>query len=158
MARIEYYHDVAAPKAQEHLPAAFGIVRNSSGYILLVRRADDGYWELPGGRIEVGESASAAVTREVAEEAGVAITVTGLAGVYSDPGHVLAYPQEASVYQQFAVCFYALCTACDARPDHQETTAAAWFEPERATQLSMHPAMRQRLANALTQPQQTHFD
>ena len=67
MARIEYYHDVAAPQAQQLLPAAFAIVRDNSGRILLVRRADDGCWELPGGRIEVGESASAAVIREVAE-------------------------------------------------------------------------------------------
>jgi len=43
MARIEYYHDVAAPEALELLPAAFAIVRNSFGCILLVRRADDGY-------------------------------------------------------------------------------------------------------------------
>lgn len=40
------------------LPAAFAIVRNGPGRVLLVRRADDGYWELPGGRIEVGESAA----------------------------------------------------------------------------------------------------
>lgn len=158
MARIEYYPDVAAPQAQQLLPAAFAVVRDSCGCILLVRRGDDGHWELPGGRIEVGESASAAVVREVAEEAGVTITVTGLVGVYSDPGHVLAYPQEASIYQQFAVCFHALCIACDAQPDHQETTAAAWFAPEQATRLSMHPAMRQRVTNALAQPQQAHFD
>jgi hypothetical protein len=31
MARIEYYQDVAAPQAQQLLPAAFAIVRNSSG-------------------------------------------------------------------------------------------------------------------------------
>jgi ADP-ribose pyrophosphatase YjhB (NUDIX family) len=91
MTRMEYYHDVAAPQARELLPAAFAIVRNGLGHVLLVRRADDGYWELPGGRVEVGESASAAVVREVAEEAGLTIKVTGLAGVYSDPGHVLAY-------------------------------------------------------------------
>ena len=93
MARVEYYHDVAAPQARELLPAAFAIVRNGVGEVLLVRRADDGYWELPGGRIEVGESASAAVVREVAEEADVTIKVTGLSGLYSDPGHVLAYPR-----------------------------------------------------------------
>jgi 8-oxo-dGTP pyrophosphatase MutT (NUDIX family) len=158
MARTEYYHDVAAPQAQQLLPAAFAVVRNSSGRILLVRRADDGYWELPGGRIEVGESASAAVIREVAEEADILIKVTRVAGVYSDPAHVLAYPHKAAVYQQFAVCFHAISTASNAQPDHHETTAAAWFDPEQTTQLSMHPAMRQRLANALTEPHQAHFD
>jgi ADP-ribose pyrophosphatase YjhB (NUDIX family) len=158
MARTEYYHDVAAPQAQHLLPAAFAVVRNGWEQILLVRRADDGYWELPGGRVEVGESASAAVIREVAEEAGVTIKVSRLAGVYSDPGHVLAYAHEAAIYQQFAVCFHAVTTACDAQPDHHETTAAAWFTPEQARQLSMHPAMRQRLTNALADPDLAHFD
>jgi 8-oxo-dGTP pyrophosphatase MutT (NUDIX family) len=158
MARIEYYHDVAAPRAQELLPAAFAIVRNGSGRVLLVRRADDGYWELPGGRVEVGESASAAVVREVAEEANVTIQVTGLAGVYSDPDHVLAYPHGARVYQQFAVCFHAVTSAGDAQPDQDETSAAAWFEPHQAIQLIMHPAMRQRLTHAVAEPHRVHFD
>jgi 8-oxo-dGTP diphosphatase len=80
MARTEYYHDGAAPSARELLPAAFAIVCNDRDQILLVRRVDDGYWELPGGRIEIGESASAAAVREVAEETGITITVIGLAG------------------------------------------------------------------------------
>jgi 8-oxo-dGTP pyrophosphatase MutT (NUDIX family) len=155
---MEYYHDGAAPQARELLPAAFALVRNGSGQVLLVRRADDGYWELPGGRIEVGESASNAVIREVAEETGVTITVTGLAGVYSDPGHVLAYPDGEGVYQQFAVCFHAFTPACEAQPDQHETTAAAWFDPGQALQLSMHPAMHRRLTDALTEPHRAHFD
>jgi ADP-ribose pyrophosphatase YjhB (NUDIX family) len=104
MTRMEYYHDVAAPQARGLLPVAYAIVRNDLNQILLVRRADDLYWELPGGRVDIGESASTAVVREVAEEAGVTIEVTGLAGVYSDPGHILAYPGGERVYQQFAVC------------------------------------------------------
>lgn len=158
MARTEYYHDVAAPRAQELLPAAFAIVRNGSGRVLLVRRADDGYWELPGGRIEVGESASAAVIREVAEEAGVVIEVTGLAGVYSDPGHVLVYPDGEGIYQHFAVCFHAVTSALEAQPDQDETSAAAWFAPAQATQLMLHPAMRQRLTDALAESHRAHFD
>lgn len=158
MARVEYYHDVAAPQARELLPAAFAIVRNGVGEVLLVRRADDGYWELPGGRIEVGESASAAVVREVAEEADVTIKVTGLSGLYSDPRHVLAYPHGDGIYQQFAVCFHAFTPVSDARPDRHETSAAAWFDPEQTRQLAMHPAMRQRLADALGQPDRAHFD
>jgi 8-oxo-dGTP pyrophosphatase MutT (NUDIX family) len=158
MTRVEYYHDGAAPQARGLLPVAFVIVRNGVGRVLLVRRTDDGYWELPGGRVEVGESASAAVIREVAEAAGVAITVTGLTGVYSDPGHVLAYPHEDGVYQQFAVCFRAFTPVRDAQPDHDETSGAAWFDPEQATQLVMHPAVRQRLTDALADPNRAHFD
>jgi 8-oxo-dGTP pyrophosphatase MutT (NUDIX family) len=158
MARVEYYHDVAAPQACGLLPAAFAIVRNGLGQVLLVCRTDDGYWELPGGRVEVGESASAAVVREVAEEAGVTIKVTGLSGVYSDPGHVLVYPHGGGTYQQFAVCFHAFAPARDAQPDHDETSGAAWFDPEHAQQLVMHPAMRQRLTNALIEPHQAYFD
>ena len=90
--------------------------------------------------------------REVAEEAGVTIVVTSLAGVYSDPGHVLAYPDERGVYQQIAVCFHAISPDHDVHPDQDETIAAAWFDPEQATPLAMHPAMRQRLTNALAQP------
>lgn len=159
MARMEYYHDVAAPQARELLPAAYAIVRNGLGQVLLVRRDDDGYWELPGGRVEVGESASAAAAREVAEEAGVTIKITGLAGVYSDPGHVLVYPgANTAIYQQFAVCFHAFTPARHATPDQKETSAAAWCDPEHATQLVMHPAVRQRLTDALTDPHRAHFD
>jgi 8-oxo-dGTP pyrophosphatase MutT (NUDIX family) len=43
------------------------------GHALLVREADTGYWELPGGRIDVGEewqAHDAVVAREIAEELG----------------------------------------------------------------------------------------
>ena len=58
----EYYQDPNAPTAHDVLPAAFAAVRNVAGELLLVRRIDDGNWELPGGRLEVGESAATAVS------------------------------------------------------------------------------------------------
>lgn len=155
---MEYYHDVAAPQARELLPAAYAIVRDDSGRVLLVRRTDDGYWELPGGRVNIGESVSAAARREVAEETGVTVEITGLAGVYSDPGHILVYPRGGGVYQQIAVCFHASAAHGDAQSDQDENSAAVWFDSEQATQLSMHPAVRQRLTDALVEPDQAHFD
>ena len=51
--------------------------------VLLVRRARSpgkGFYSLPGGRVEFGESLHAALTREVDEETGLAIDIVGLAG------------------------------------------------------------------------------
>jgi 8-oxo-dGTP diphosphatase len=53
------------------------------GKILLVRRARSpglGFYSLPGGRVEFGESLHTALHREVAEETGLRIAIVGLAG------------------------------------------------------------------------------
>ncbi len=53
------------------------------GRVLVVRRVRQpaaGSWTLPGGRVELGETLVAAVTREVAEETALTIRVRGLAG------------------------------------------------------------------------------
>ena len=149
----EYYRDPGAPHPQDVLPAAFAAVRNAAGEILLVRRIDDGNWELPGGRVEAGETAGTAVVREVAEESGIRIALTALSGVYSDPTHVLVDP-DGSVHQQLALCFHAVpVDAADGpRPDMTETDAAAWYAPAASADLTMHPAMRLRLRDAVTAP------
>jgi len=51
--------------------------------ILLVRRARSpakGFYSLPGGRVEFGESLHAALNREVDEETGLKIEIMGFAG------------------------------------------------------------------------------
>jgi 8-oxo-dGTP pyrophosphatase MutT (NUDIX family) len=155
--RRQYFHDPAAPAPAGLLPAAYAAVRNGRGQVLLVRRADDGNWELPGGRVEIGETASETVVREVSEEAGVTVKLTGVLGVYSDPAHVLAYP-DGEVRQQLAVCFHAWAIDGEARPDHDETTAAVWYDADETRRLTMHPTMRLRLEHALTDPERVHFD
>src|SRR6516162_10442982 len=53
------------------------------GKVLLVRRARSpakGFYSLPGGRVEFGESLHQALKREVDEETGLAIDIVGLAG------------------------------------------------------------------------------
>jgi ADP-ribose pyrophosphatase YjhB (NUDIX family) len=62
------------------------------GRILLTRRADNGQWCLPGGRMESGESAAEACEREVLEETGLRVRVKRLVGVYSHPDQLVIYP------------------------------------------------------------------
>lgn len=53
------------------------------GKVLLVRRARSpakGFYSLPGGRVEFGESLHAALHREVDEETALRIEILGLAG------------------------------------------------------------------------------
>ncbi|BFR48163.1 NUDIX hydrolase [Nitratidesulfovibrio sp. HK-II] len=56
------------------------------GIVLIRRRNEPPGWALPGGFIDYGESAEAAALREAREETGLNVELTGLVGVYSEPG------------------------------------------------------------------------
>jgi ADP-ribose pyrophosphatase YjhB (NUDIX family) len=73
--------------------------------ILLVKRATvpfKGYWALPGGRCEPGESPEEAVVREVKEETGLDIVVTGKIGEYIERG-----VKDGVEYEYSPTCFSA---------------------------------------------------
>jgi len=66
------------------------VVFEPDGRVLLVRRKHEpfaGFYALPGGFVDVGETVEAACCREVREETGVSISKgqLQLIGVYSDP-------------------------------------------------------------------------
>ena len=72
------------PPAQPQRPQlAVSAAIFRDGQVLLVRRARSpgkGFYSLPGGRVEFGESLHAALRREVDEETGLAIDIVALAG------------------------------------------------------------------------------
>ncbi len=56
--------------------------------VLLCRRAIEprvGFWTIPAGYLELGESTAAGAARETLEEACAAVTIEGLIGVYEIP-------------------------------------------------------------------------
>lgn len=58
-------------------------ILSQSGKILLQKRADKGTWGLPGGAIELGESALEALVREFYEETGIEVRAEKLLNVYT---------------------------------------------------------------------------
>ncbi len=75
---------------------AYGVVRDAGQErVLLVRGsayADfPGVWSLPGGGVEHAENPARALLREVAEETGLTVEVTGLRAVVAD---VVPYPDQ----------------------------------------------------------------
>lgn len=67
------------------------LIREADDKILLEKRADSGFWGLPGGRPEAGETIHQTVTREIMEETGLTVEVMRLLGVYSDPEYHIVH-------------------------------------------------------------------
>ena len=87
------------------LPSTNAVVFNGRGEVLLQRRSDNGFWALPGGGVEVGESVGQGVIRETLEETGLRVTVKRLVGLYSDPEHycIMSYPDGKIIHYVAAV-------------------------------------------------------
>lgn len=106
-----------------------GVLPDAEGRFLMVRRADNGHWCLPGGGVEPGERVAEAVVREMEEETGVHVRPVNLLGVYSNPDVIIAYP-DGSRYQVVSVMFLVermhgkLCTT-------EETVDFGYFPPDR---------------------------
>jgi ADP-ribose pyrophosphatase YjhB (NUDIX family) len=144
-----YFHDPLAPTASLVVPSVVVAVRWRHGALLLVRRSDSGTWELPGGRVDVGETAVGAAVRQTAEQAGVHVEVTELAALFTDPGLVVR-SAEGDVRQQFALLFRARAVGGVPRGDQRTTSDAAWVLVADLPGLMMEPPARICVAQAIT--------
>ena len=71
------------------LPHAVVVVFNERGEVLLEERSDDGYFDFPGGGIDLKESGEEAAKRELYEETGLIADKLVLFNVYT--GEVTHY-------------------------------------------------------------------
>jgi 8-oxo-dGTP pyrophosphatase MutT (NUDIX family) len=99
--------------------------------------------------VDIGETAIDAAVRETAEEAGVRVLITGFAGLFSDPAHVVRSPG-GEVRQQFAVLFQARALGGIPHGDLHETSEAAWVAPMDLQALPVEPWARIWIDQALS--------
>jgi len=79
------------------------VVEFPSNKILLVKRgtvAFKGFWALPGGRVDAGETVEEAIVREVKEETGLYVKVVRKIGEYRETG-----VQDGIKYDYYPACF-----------------------------------------------------
>lgn len=113
---------------------ARGVVFQGDG-ILLVQERRDGRWTLPGGWVDVGESPSEAVTREVLEESGYRTRAVKLLALYDRDRQ--GHPPHP--WHSWKALF--LCEPLDEKqePLGHETSAARFFTRDQLSELSMYP-------------------
>jgi glycerol 3-phosphatase-2 len=134
-------------KAQAIRPSVSAVVLRE-GRLLLLRRADNRQWGLPGGSVEIGETVTAAIEREVREETGYEVAVGRLVGVYSDPRlQIVRYP-DGRVWHYVNLCFACHLRGGQPRPQPGEALALDWFAPD-GLPADLVPLHRGRIEDAL---------
>jgi 8-oxo-dGTP diphosphatase len=120
-----------------HIVAVGGLVRDPVGRVLLIKSPRRG-WEFPGGQVEEGETLTRALEREVAEEAGVTISVGSLVGVYTN------------VTPPTKVMFGFRCDWLSGEQKaSEESLESEWFDPAAAVGLVTYPTYVDRLRDLL---------
>ena len=142
--RIDYHHDPDAPPANSMVPSVNVAVADDVGEVLLIRRSDNDNWALPGGAIDIGESLAQAAFRETREETGVDCEITGLVGIYTDPGHVILYTSNGEVRQECSIVLTARPTGGQPTTS-SETSEVRWVPLAEVGGYEMDPAMRLRV-------------
>ncbi|HMA37553.1 MAG TPA: NUDIX hydrolase [Chloroflexia bacterium] len=127
---ICYTHDgraVAVPRAQVRpRPSVYGVAfTEDRGQVLLTRDRRSTVWELPGGGVDPGERAAAAIVREFQEEVGLPVTVGppiyfADAFFSPDPGA----PPDPAAGGWYALKLFYLVTAHGSLDPHYEESRA----------------------------------
>ncbi len=120
-----------------HFVSVAALVTNDLGQILLVKSPWRG-WEYPGGLIEPGESFQEALHREVLEESGVEIEITGFVGICKNI--------ERNIVN---IDFTARYVGGELRTS-DESTEVIWATREEAMELITFPLTKKRLQNMLS--------
>lgn len=144
---IEHLEPLRAPIFSRPTPLSTGdaAIIDTRGQILLVRRADNGRWAMPGGALEVGEKPAEGVVREALEETGVRCRAVSLVGIFDS--RLSGSTSRHHLYQ-----FTFLCEPLGERgpksPSHAiEVLDVSWF-PEDSLPEGIDPGHYSRIPQA----------
>jgi mutator protein MutT len=139
------HHDRLYP--QRPLPAVGAVVWNGHA-VLLERRGQppaQGSWAIPGGMLELGETAEDAVRREVQEECGIDITVGPVLGLFQP----IYRDEDGRIrYHYLIVDFLAFYQAGELRRG-DDAAEVRWVAPEDLDRYALSAATRAMIERGL---------
>jgi 8-oxo-dGTP diphosphatase len=131
---------IVAPRPRAHVvDVAVGIARDANGRVLVAERTarqiSAGYWELPGGKIDAGETPAQAAARELTEEVGIAARTLRPWIVYD----------HAFTLKRVRLHFFRI-DAWTGTPHGREGQRIAWIDPADPAVEPILPSNRRVLA------------
>ena len=120
-----------------HRVGAFAIIFDGAGRVLISRRVDSGWFNLPGGGVDPDESVPEGLIREVREETGLEVEIGRLVGVYSKPQK-----------HELVLVFRARVTGGTMVPS-DEADYHTWVDPAELDTIKLLPKHRERVDDAL---------
>lgn len=118
-----------------------GIACDEAGRVLLVRHSYAKGWHLPGGGVEHGETAAAALVRELAEEGGVAVEGVPL---------VLGFYANHALFPNDHIALYRVDTWTPCSPRGGSEIAERGFFALDALPEGATPGTRRRIAEVFS--------
>lgn len=118
------------PIYENPIPATCLVVLDSQARLLLVKRSVEpkrGYWCLPGGFIELGETPEAGALRELKEETGLDGKIERLLGVRSSPG---------TLYHTILMVGYLVKETLGEPSPGDDAEAAAYFASDKLPEIA----------------------
>lgn len=116
-----------APVLTHPTPFAVGdaAIIDAQGRLLLIQRADNHLWALPGGGFEIGETPAEGAVREALEESGVHCQPVALVGVFDS--RFCGTPSRHHLYQFTFLCKPLDIPAIEPPSHGHEVVDKGWF-------------------------------
>lgn len=127
------------------LPVSDAAVIDEHTRILLVRRADNQLWAMPGGALAAGETAADGAVREALEETGVTCTPVSLIAVHDSRFCGTLSPQH--LYHFLFLCRPSAVARVDPPTHAHEVVEMNWFSEHMLPQ-DIDPGHIQRIPEA----------
>lgn len=136
------------------LIVVLSVIRREDGRLLLLRRRKppyQGFWTLPGGKLEGGESVPEAALRETREETGLECRAARFATLATET--IPADPQLGWPPHHFLLLVCAMEAPPGARAlDEGPEGATAWFDPQTLDDVPVPPTDRRFIRQILAAP------